>query len=374
MLMGFKKKSKFDINLPIDRRTFIKEIGAISLLPLFPACSLVNKLPQITETHNFLHTSPINRTMGDHSELPFSGDDFVRPHQILWDNSTYINKIGGLPKPKRKEELVIIGGGMGGLMSAYQLRSKKPVILEQAPRFGGNAKGEAWNGLTYAIGSAYFVKPEQDSEFYKVLSDIGITKDWTIKRDSKEHVVLNGKLLENFWTGKSEPEYRPVYKKLYEYIMSFVNEGGNVYPDYPTDDPDLRKYLNKLDEEDFKSHLEWVIGASLSPHLTTLVEHFCFSSLGGSSKEISAAAGLNFFAADFGDIAIYPSGNAYIAEALLKQLHRFLPENHLLSNCLVFNVQTQPDGILVSYVDASNEVHSILTEKVIMACPKFVAA
>ena len=372
--MMIKKLRPLDNNLSLTRRALIKGLGLLPLLPLLPACQHATKAPQSAESDYLSLISPINRTLNDYARPKFTGDDFTRPHQILWDKSSYIKTIGGLPKPKRKEDLVIIGGGMSGLMSAYLLRDKKPIILEQARRFGGNAKGEAWNGLHYAIGAAYFVKPEQDSGLYKILQDLNIVKDWSVKNGSHAHVVINGKLLENFWAGNSEPGHKAIYKTLYDYFMSFINEGGNIFPDYPTDDAKLRQYVNKLDQENFKSHLERTIGSTLPPKLTTLLEHYCFSTFGGSATEISAAAGINFFAAEFSDIAVFPGGNAYIAEALLKYLHKELPANNLLPGNLVFSVQAQHNGILVSYIDANNQAQSILTEKVIMSCPKFVVA
>jgi len=368
------KIKRLDKNLSLNRRALLKGLGLIPLLPFLPACQHVSKAPQSAETDYLSLVSPINRTLNNYAPPIFSGDDFTRPHQILWDKSAYIKTIGGLPKPKRKEDLVIIGGGMSGLMSAYLLRDKKPVILEQARRFGGNAKGEAWNGLNYAIGAAYLVKPEQDSGLFKILKELNIVKDWTIKNGSEGHVVLNGKLFENFWAGNSEPKHKATYKRLYDYFMSYINEGGNIFPDYPTEDAKLRQYINKLDQENFKSHLERTIGSSLPPHLATLLEHYCFSSFGGSATEISAAAGINFYAAEFSDIAVFPGGNAYIAEALLKHLYQQLPANNLLPGSLVFSVQAQHNGILVSYIDANNQAQSILAEKVIMSCPKFVAA
>lgn len=369
-----KKSSRMGKALPIDRRTFLKGLGLIPLLPLLPACQLATKERLSSEIDFLSLNSPISRTLNDHAAPVFSGDDFSRPHHILWDKKSYIEAIGGLPKPKRKEDLVIIGGGMSGLMSAYLLRDKKPVILEQASRFGGNAKGEAWNGLHYSIGAAYLIKPEQDSGLYKILKDLGIENDWTIKSGGDGHVVINGKLIENFWTGNTEPGQKATYKRLYDYFMSFITEDGNSFPDYPTEDATLRQYINKLDQEDFKSHLERIIGASLPAYLGTLLEHYCFSSFGGSAKEISAAAGINFFAAEFMDIAVFPGGNSYIAEALLKHLHRNLTANNLLPGSLVFDVRAGQSGLLISYIDANNEAQSIMTEKVIMSCPKFVAA
>ena len=367
-----KKTRQTQENLSLNRRALLKGLGLFPLLPLLPACQPAIKTLQSVD--DLAGVSPINRLLGDHAPPVFTGDDFTRPHHILWDKQTYIKTLGGLPKPTRKEELVIIGGGMSGLMSAYLLRDKKPVILEQARRFGGNAKGETWNGLHYAIGAAYLIKPETDSGLYKILADLGIVKDWAIKSGGDGHVVVNGKRLENFWAGNSEPAHKAVYKKLHDYFLSFINEGGSIFPDYPTDDAKLRQYINTLDQENFKSHLERIIGSPLPPHLATLLEHYCYSSLGGSASEISAAAGINFFAAEFMDVAVFPGGNAYIAEALLKHLHRQLPPHHLLPGCLVFSVQTRQDGVLISYIDANNQAQSILAEKVILSCPKFVAA
>lgn len=356
----------------LNRRALLKSLGLLPLLPFFPGCQSADKLFQAAEQDILSRISPIDRTGGNYRQSVFSGDDFLRPHQILRDKPSYIKTLAGLSKPRRKEELVIIGGGMSGLMSAYLLSDKKPVILEQGVRFGGNAKAETWNGLAYSIGAAYLVKPDQDSALYKIIKDTGIVDDWTLKAGGNGNVVINGRLIENFWSGASEPEYSAVYQRLYDYFMSF-NGGGNHFPDYPTNDAWLRQYINRLDRENFKYHLETAVGAPLPAHLTTLLEHYCFSSLGGSSTEISAAAGINFFAAEFMDIAVFPGGNAYIAEALLKHLHNRLPADHLLPGCLVFDVQPRQDGILICYTDSNNQAQSILTEKAVMCCPKFVA-
>jgi protoporphyrinogen oxidase len=45
--------------------------------------------------------------------------------------------------------------GLSGLITAYPLRKFKPIILEQSPRFGGNAKGQSGRGLEYSIGAAF---------------------------------------------------------------------------------------------------------------------------------------------------------------------------------------------------------------------------
>ncbi|MGD0958602.1 MAG: FAD-dependent oxidoreductase [Methylomonas sp.] len=357
----------------LNRRMFLKGIGLTPLLPSLSACQLLNKLESSDD--DFLsRISPINRIPDNQHRPFFSGDDFSRPHRILWNKQAYLQSIGIQPKPNRKVELAIVGAGMSGLMSAYLLSDKKPLLLEQSPRFGGNAKAESWNGLHYAIGAAYLVKPGQDAPLFKILKQLDIVSDWTIQNGGHNDAVLNGKRLENFWTGASEPKRKADYKRLYDYFMSFNQEGGNVFPDYPTNDVNLRQYINVLDRENFRSHLETINGSPLPLHLATLIEHYCFSSFGGSATEISAAAGINFFAGEFKDLAVFPGGNAYIAEALLKHLHQALPANHLLPECLVYDVRDSSAGVVIGYVDANQQPQTILSEKVIMACPKFVAA
>lgn len=107
-----KKFRRLDKNLSLNRRAPLKGLGLIPLLPFLPACQHAAKIPQATETDYLSLISPINRSLNDHARPIFTGDDFSRPHQVLWDKSSYIKTVGGLPKPKRKEDLVIIGGGM----------------------------------------------------------------------------------------------------------------------------------------------------------------------------------------------------------------------------------------------------------------------
>ena len=96
--------------------------------------------------------SPIDRTQGEIALARFSGDDNTRPHKILWDLKHFLasKSIEG----DEEAPLAVIGGGMSGLFTTFQFRKHKPVLLEQAVRFGGNAKGQTWRGMAYSLGSA----------------------------------------------------------------------------------------------------------------------------------------------------------------------------------------------------------------------------
>jgi len=359
-------------NLNINRRQAIQAMGLIALSPYLSRCSFLSP-NHTTSSDDFLKLyGPIDRNIAKTAQKNFSGDEFGRPHAVLWNKPEFLEKIGGPPAPSRTTEVLIVGGGMSGLTTAYQLRAKRPVLMEQATRFGGNSKGESWSGIDYSIGAAYIIKPESDSDILRLLTDIKATEKWTVKKDEGAP-ILNGVPIPHFWQGKSDIKKRHKFKRVEEYFRSFMSDDGREFPDYPTRDEALRKYLNQLDQKTFKQQIEQETG-TLHPHVATLLEHYCFSSFGGSMNEISAAAGINFFAAEFSDVCVFPGGNSCITQLLLENLYRQLPANNLLSGHLVFDVREQSNGVLVTYLDPKGKVSSILAGKVVMSCPKFIAA
>jgi protoporphyrinogen oxidase len=319
--------------------------------------------------------SPINRTLGELAPKIWFSDYPDTAHKILWNKQGYIDSLGAkAPKVTERVPLVVIGGGIAGLFSAYLLRQHKPVVLEQAPRFGGNSKGQSWHGIDYSIGAAYFIQPEEDSDIDKVLKEIGIDKLWKIKEEGGP-VAVQGKIYEDFWSGSSvtDEASKAQIKLLSDYFKK-VNEGEEItYPDIPIVDPEIEDYIKQLDRETFKAHLERIAGGPLVSQVETAIEHYCWSSLGASSTAISAAAGLNFLASEFGAIAVLPGGNAGVAERVLERLAQDLPAKNLRPDSLVYDVRVVEDGAIVSYVDGGGNPHSIHAKAVVMACPKFVA-
>lgn len=142
----------------IDRRSFLKIFGAggvvLYLRPadLFAADGDINKA--------IAAFSPIDRSLPDVAPKKYFGDGPEKAHKVLWNKDAMAAALAGQSgKSAEVTNLVIIGGGISGLMTAYLLREYKPIILEQDPRFGGNAKGQSWRGIDYAIGAAYCVEP-----------------------------------------------------------------------------------------------------------------------------------------------------------------------------------------------------------------------
>ena len=304
---------------------------------------------------------PIDRTLDDIAPREFSGDSFQRPHALLWDTVRYVESKGGLPAPTEKAPVVIIGGGMSGLMSAYLLRDLNPLVLEQAPRLGGNARAEVWRGLEYALGAAYFLEPEEGTPLRNVMNEIGIHYP---PKETADPVILNGKKYTSFGEGESDPARRPAFAKYRRYLSDvFHQKRGHRYPDLPFEG----EWMNSLDKLSLVEKLEKDLGP-LHPHLRSAVESYCWTSFNATGDEVSAVAGLNFLAAESGKVWVPPGGNASVAEALAKRL----PVERLRTGAIVFQVTQASDKVVVSYEDANGKFRAVETGAVIMACPKFV--
>ncbi|HZU41967.1 MAG TPA: NAD(P)-binding protein, partial [Terriglobales bacterium] len=98
------------------------------------------------------------------------------------------------PAPSQEYEVIIVGGGPSGLMTAYKLRETNFLLLEKEPRFGGNAISEQWKDQWYSTGAAY----QMDDGVEALCREIGMP----IHRiRSVDAAIVNDKLVPDSWTG-----------------------------------------------------------------------------------------------------------------------------------------------------------------------------
>jgi monoamine oxidase len=316
---------------------------------------------------------PIDRTIGDVASRAFSGDEPEAAHKVLWDRDAFLSSVGGTPVAAEQVPLVVVGGGLAGLTAAWQLRVHRPVVLERARRFGGNSRGESWRGADYAIGAAYFIRPDEGTAIASLLATLDLDDAPRVKQ-TEDPVVIAGSRFERFWDGESTTDGAEQVRRLARHFLSVLaEEGGEVFPEIPVVDPARRAELDALDRRTFHAYLCDVAGGPLHPHVEAVIEHYCWSSFGASMTELSAAAGLNFYAAEFGEVCVLPGGNAAVVERLVERLAAELPPQHLRPASLVLEVACDAAGAVVTYADRAGTLRSLRARAVVMACPKFVA-
>jgi len=478
----------------LSRRSALKLVGLTLGSTYLSGCSFLKKNESISATdysfrrklaevdpgalpfnfftdNNGNDFNPIERsknTLGDKALSKFSGDAPDRTHVIMYAKKDYLRSriqdetlpaVGSaelqqltaaslVEKIKVKEEnldVVIVGAGISGLMAAFDLRSTKPVILDRAERFGGNARGESWGGLDYGIGAAYFMGTEHDEQLAKLYKDldlISIAKD----KDAEDPVILNQKRFNAFWSGETDPKRPLQFILLEQYFESTFNEkNGLVRMDIPfrgdvtniKSFSDKQKAIAKLDNQTFESHVFQILKQKLTEiveasnseldkifsdlteslketkidsatelqtnaakeldilnservmhsHIRTAMQHYCWSSFGAEFHVVSAAAGLNFFTAEFGKVYVTPGGNGGAAEHILKKIadsfgaidlekktvNEEKLNHHFRAQSIVIDVQVDKDGVHILYLDSKDQFKKINAKTCIMACPKYIA-
>lgn len=301
----------------------------------------------------------------------FNGDEINKSHEILWNIDGFIKSKGGLPKPSESCNLVIVGGGISGLLSAYYFQDQSPIILDSAKQFGGNAKGEIINDTKYSIGTAYISKPEEGSSTETLLKELDLFKDLREEKSEEAQVFMQNKFLKEFWQGESDEQAKGQFIQIYTDLKNILE---NNYPDI-TDNEDLEN-VKRVRELDSLSFDEWMTKqwGPIHPHIREYFQLYCWSSFGGSTDELSAAQALNFLAAETDTICAFPGGNGAISEALFKKLTLKLGSQSLRSQAIVIDIREQDNEVLVTYVDANENLKTINTKKCIVASPKMIAS
>jgi hypothetical protein len=316
--------------------------------------------------------NPIQKvSLLDSSSLDFNGDNIDRPHDILWNIDGYVAKKGGIPAPTASTSIVIAGGGMSGLLNAYHLQAHSPILLEQDPVFGGNSKGENFDGSYYSIGAAYVTIPEEGSDIETFFKETGIADKLKLESDTETSVNFKNALMRDFWKGASDPENAEQFIKVEEEMRRIYND---AYPDIPwiEDSAITFEELCQLDAISFDQWLNQTFEV-VHPHVREYFQAYCWSSFGGSIDELSAAQVLNFVTAEIDGVLALPGGNAYITETIHTHLKKTLPEGHVLSGAFVLRIEEKTDGkIWVTYESEEGQLITIETDYVVCAFPKFV--
>lgn len=271
-------------------------------------------------------------------------------------------------EPDESAEVVIIGGGLSGLSCAYHLRDRTPIILERLPRFGGAAQGERWRNTEYSLGSAYFIAPDKGSSLESLYLELGVDK--IVRVDQGESPAeLNAALIEDFWTWAGIPESdRPAFEAYRALVMYYAKN----YPEIPLPDAEDNQWIYDLDARTLKDDIEAAIGGPAPTLLAAAVQSYCYSSFGAGWEELSAASGWNFIAAEEFGRWVLPGGNSMLAEKLWERLQA-APGVSLRASCDVVAVRLNGDHVLVTYDSPNAHRRTIRAERVIFACPKYVA-
>jgi hypothetical protein len=312
----------------------------------------------------------------------FTGDNFELTHKLLM-NPDEILAQGSPQSDPDLYDAIVVGAGISGLVAAYRLRNRQILVLEGEVEIGGVSKSASWQGIEYALGAAYILDPDPESEDpreklgFELLEELDLRRrDEDLRKDRRAQRRLSSDANHCVFSSRRVIPEAEIYtarnRRFFEHILDSDN-----YPSVPVEDEEL---ANSLDRVSFKAFLhdaalqrkvyETTCGAI--PRLGwEAIEYYCWGAFGTSASETSAYHGLNFFVAEFGDILVYPGGNAFIAKRLGERIRRDNPRA-LHTGAWTLRIEPVETGFAVTTWE-SGKLFRYRARNVIFAAPLFLA-
>ncbi|MEM7036050.1 MAG: NAD(P)-binding protein [Bacteroidota bacterium] len=301
---------------------------------------------------------------------------------------------GALPPPSRTEEtpLLIIGGGVAGLATAWHLQRchnrQDYLLLELEDRPGGNA---AWGQNTisaYPWGAHYLPVPgPEHGDLLDLLRTFGIFRklaDGTEHVDPlylchspKERLLIHGKWQEGLVPkiGLAASEAKQIAEFQAAMAAWSLRKGADerwafaIPLDESSTDPEILA-LDALTMDEWMRAQGWD-----APALHWYVNYSCRDDYGTPHTQTSAWAGIHYFAArretlpgvEAGAVLTWPQGNGWLIQEWLKHLR-----GEIRTGALVTRIENTETGVTADYYDVQKqETVRVKAEKAVYAGPRF---
>ena len=256
-------------------------------------------------------------------------------------------KSGGLPPPalQRRAGVLIVGGGVAGLACARALtRAGLDDVhlfeLEDAP--GGNSRGHRVAGMACPLGAHYLPLPgEHATEVIALLEDLGLRRSVHGKPVYDERHLCHSPQERLFIQGQWHAGLLPPIEALpaaeqattlaqyHRFSDAVAQHARHAAFTVPTARAPWRSELDALDGISFA---RWLAERDLTaPALRWYLDYCCRDDYGAGTAEVSAWAGLHYFASrhgfsapgeegDDGGVFTWPEGNAWLVERMAAPL------------------------------------------------------
>lgn len=353
------------------RRDFFKQLlgfaGASALLASVNSCS---------------STTPYDHITGG----------FVSPAYKVGHLLRYPEKIPA-PTTEIDTNVLIAGGGIAGLSAMRWLGMNDVhdvMMVELDDAIGGNATyGE--NAVSkYPWAAHYMPIPDNNNiELLDFLKEAGVVigfdknglphyNEMHICHDPESRLYINGLWQKGLVPahGISDNDEQQI-KRFFELIGGLKEEkgeDGRFHFSLPVDSSSTSKKYKGLDNISFSTYLKKE--GYTSEYLLWYLAYCTKDDYGAMPKDVSAWAGLNYFAARRGiaanvpesSILTWPEGNGFLKDVIERKC-----TGTIKKNMMVYDVQQNEDKVLVSCYDAvAQKSVMIKANKLLLSTPQYV--
>jgi monoamine oxidase len=297
----------------------------------------------------------------------------------------------GAATPAGRTQVLILGAGVAGLAAARALRQRGIedfVLLELEDQAGGNSRATQLQGIACPLAAHYLPVPgDAAREVQELLEELGLRRRvagrWTyderhLCHSPQERLYFNGRWQDGLLpTEGVGPQTLAQYRAFAQEVDAASRAAPFALP--RAGRTPAPSHL-ALDAQTFAA---WLAARGLSdPQLLWYLDYCCRDDYGVGPAQVSAWAGLHYFAARHGfqppgtgavereAVLTWPEGNAWLAGALARPLG-----DRVRGGQVVLRVAEQRHGVEVDAFDSARRQRvRWQADRCIVALPAFVAA
>jgi len=291
---------------------------------------------------------------------------------------------------QQRADVVIIGGGIAGLACARTLARRgidDVVLLELEDTVGGNSRGHSLGASRCPLGAHYLPLPGADArDVRELLFDFGLLRHEAGRTVADErhlcHSPQERLFFDGAWHEGLLPPAAPGSRTQQQY-RAFAREVDRAQRELafalPTRSVAWTDGHRALDAQTFA---QWLRQRALDDtQLLWMLDYACRDDYGAGLNDVSAWAGLHYFASRHGFTApgddaterepvfTWPEGNAWLVERLVEPLHERVRSAHT-----VLQVDEGRHGVQVLALDERTQQAVAFDARLaVLAVPLFVA-
>ncbi len=317
-----------------------------------------------------------------------------RPGMALGHQLRHLNK-NTPPVRTLSVNTVIIGSGVAGLTAAWQLskQGQHAYILLEGPESDGNAASANYYDLSYPTGAHYLALPSAESfHIREMLQDFDLlhlapdTGAPTIDESALVHAPSERLLINQTWQDELLPYHHTESERFFRLMSSlktaYGKDGRKVFA-VPITLSSQDAQWRSLDQLTFATWLDRE--AFTAPDLRWYLNYCCKDEYGRGIDQISAWAGLHYFAArgttsdEFktDHVLTWPEGLNHLTQKLRQHanLSSQPTQNRPTSyQASVYSLNENEYDVDIRAVTPNNEHIRITAQHVIVAVPLYIAA
>jgi len=291
------------------------------------------------------------------------------------------------PAVTRRSQVLIVGGGVSGLACARGLAAAGIdfALLELEDEAGGNSRGHRMGGMACPLGAHYLPLPGPHAhEVSELLHALGLARQALGRTVYDERMLCHSPQERLFFEGQWHegllpPAQTEATRRQYRQFAAAVQQAMRLGFAMPTQRAPWTPAHAALDAQSFAA---WLQAQGLDDaQLRWYLDYCCRDDFGADAAQVSAWAGLHYFASRHGfhppedesaereAVLTWPEGNAWLARRLAEPLGDALQTGRTVLRLREGRHEVE----VLAFDEATQTLERWLAPRAVLATPLLIA-